>query len=62
MTLRAGRKVGRTLYRINPDGSESLIGMVDTPDLAHAIVQAVNASPEALSIIRETTKGEEGLA
>jgi hypothetical protein len=41
--LRAGRSVGRTLYECtasNPDGT--LVGMVDTPELAAEIVAAVN--------------------
>jgi len=37
--LRAGRKVGRTLYDVDTD---ALIGVVDTPELAAAIVSAVN--------------------
>lgn len=41
--LRVGRSVGRTLYRMLPDGSEELIGVVDTRELAGAIVAAVNA-------------------
>lgn len=43
LRLRVGRKVGRTLYRLNPDGSEDLIGVVDTRELAAEIVAAVNA-------------------
>jgi hypothetical protein len=41
--LRAGRSVGRTLYectRADQDGT--LVGMVDTPELAAEIVAAVN--------------------
>lgn len=34
LRLRAGRSVGRTLYQVNPDGTEQLVGMVDTPELA----------------------------
>jgi hypothetical protein len=45
LRLRAGTKVGRTLYRINADGSEDFIGAVDTPELAAQIVEAVNARP-----------------
>ncbi|WP_344896706.1 hypothetical protein [Actinomadura meridiana] len=41
---RQGRKVGRTLY-IHRSGSESgqLVGMVDTPELAAEICEAMNA-------------------
>ncbi len=35
---RRGRKVGRTLYR-----EDVLVGVVDTPELAAAIVNAMNA-------------------
>ena len=37
MTWRVGRKVGRTLY----DG-DTLIGVMDTPELAERVVEAVN--------------------
>jgi hypothetical protein len=43
LRLRAGTKVHRTLYRVHDDGTEDLIGMVDTADLAAHIVAAVNA-------------------
>jgi hypothetical protein len=39
MTWRVGRKLGRTLYR-----DEVLVGMVDTPEIATAIVDAMNAT------------------
>lgn len=38
MTWRVGRKVGRTVY----DG-DTLIGVMDTPELAARVVAAVNA-------------------
>lgn len=44
LTLRVGRKQGRTLYQVEPDGTETLIGVVDTPELAAAIADAVNAA------------------
>lgn len=37
---RVGRSVGRTLY----DADDQLIGLMDTPELARAVVEAVNAS------------------
>lgn len=43
LRLRAGRTVGRTLYRLLPGGGEELIGVVDTRELAARIVEAVNA-------------------
>lgn len=46
LRLRAGRSVGRTLYQVNPDGTEEPIGMVDTPELAALIVTAVNAASD----------------
>lgn len=41
---RAGRTVGRTIY-IHRGGSETgeLVGMMDTPELATTVVDAVNA-------------------
>ncbi len=39
---RTGTKVGRTIYAIGDDGTETLIGMLDTPELAAMFVQAVN--------------------
>lgn len=40
---RTGNKVGRTIYRVTdqyPDGE--LIGIMDTPELARKVVDAVN--------------------
>lgn len=37
MTWRVGTKLGRTLYR-----DEALVGMVDTPEIAAEIVDALN--------------------
>lgn len=45
MRWRVGRSVGRTLYiQIGEEGSKSdiLIGMMDTPELAQNVVDAVN--------------------
>lgn len=44
---RPGRKVGRALY-LHQDGAETgkLIGVVDTPELAAAICDAMNAVPD----------------
>jgi len=44
LRLRTGRTAGRTLYRVNPDGTETLIGVVDTRELAQQIADAVNAA------------------
>lgn len=46
LRLRAGTKVHRTLYRVNPDGTETLIGIVDTAELAAQIVAAVNEAAD----------------
>lgn len=46
MKLRTGRKVGRTLYEQrgpHPSDSDPLIGLMDTPELAQRVVNAVNA-------------------
>lgn len=45
MRLRTGRKVGRTLYLQRgdqPGDGDQLVGMMDTPELASAVVAAVN--------------------
>lgn len=45
---RVGRSVGRTVYRmVGNDASKSdqLIGVMDTPELARRVVDAVNAKP-----------------
>lgn len=41
MTWRVGTKLGRTLYR-----DEALVGMVDSPEIAAAIVEAMNEREE----------------
>ena len=46
-TLRTGRRTERTLFLVRPGDdrdADKLIGMVDTPELAAWIVEAVNAS------------------
>lgn len=46
MTWRVGRSVGRTIYRqVGPDATKAdeLIGLMDTPELARMVVDAVNA-------------------
>lgn len=40
MTWRTGRKLFRTLYEVSPDGTERLIGMMDTPELARLAAAA----------------------
>jgi hypothetical protein len=43
---RVGRKVGRTIYLQlgdQPGDTDLLIGMMDTPDLARRVVEAMNA-------------------
>lgn len=39
---RAGRSVGRTIYAVQPDGSEQLVGVMDTRELAAEVVEAMN--------------------
>jgi hypothetical protein len=39
MTWRVGRKVGRTIYE-----GDTLVGVMDTPELAALVVEAVNAA------------------
>jgi hypothetical protein len=44
--MRLGRKLGRTLYLGNGHGAwecDTLAGIVDTPELAREIMEAVNA-------------------
>lgn len=46
---RTGRKVGRTIYAQpgeHPDDNDPLIGVMDTPALAHEAVTAHNAHLE----------------
>lgn len=43
MSWRIGTKLGRTLYR-----DEVLVGMVDTPEIAATIVDAMNARDNEL--------------
>lgn len=40
---RTGRSIGRTIYRVNEDGSEEPVGMLDTAGLAQEFVDAMNA-------------------
>lgn len=45
LRMRVGSSVGRTLYLQRgeePSGLDDLVGMVDTPDLAHRIAEAWN--------------------
>lgn len=39
---RTGTKVLRTIYQVNPDGDDTLIGMLDTAELAAMFVDAAN--------------------
>jgi hypothetical protein len=40
---RTGSKVGRTIYIVTPEHPEGmLVGLVDTPELAQLVVDAVN--------------------
>lgn len=53
MTLRQGRKVGRTLYELagaEPSDDDVLVGVVDTPELAALIVAAVNQGDRLAAI------------
>lgn len=45
MTWRVGSSVGRTIYRqvgADPSKADVLIGVMDTPELARLVVDAVN--------------------
>lgn len=45
VTYRTGRKVGRTIYQQggeSPSDDDVLVGMMDTPELARAVVEALN--------------------
>ena len=48
MPMRVGRKLGRTLYFVTGEGPDKdlCIGIVDTPEIAAAICEAVNAYPD----------------
>jgi hypothetical protein len=45
--MRVGRTLGRTLY-----AADHFIGMVDTPEAARAIVDAMNALPALLAVVK----------
>jgi hypothetical protein len=48
---RVGRHVGRTVYRTRDDGGDDeLIGLMDTPELAQLVVDAVNAAQGAMTV------------
>lgn len=52
MKLRQGRRVGRHLYHQQgpePADTDPPVGMVDTPELAATIVQAVNERGDLLA-------------
>jgi hypothetical protein len=50
MTYRTGRHLGRTVYRVNPDGGpDELIGVMDEPYLGEMVVEALNARERVLS-------------
>lgn len=54
--LRTGRKVGRTIYvqlGVKPSDADGLVGMVDTPALAAALVRAYNAREEKHPVQRD---------
>jgi hypothetical protein len=62
--MRTGRTLGRTLYlRTGGDDwkADTCVGIVDTPELAEAIVAAVNADVRLREALRprdgETTPG-----
>lgn len=49
MKLRTGRKVGRTIYLqrgLEPSDNDELVGTMDTPELASAVVHATNYAGE----------------
>jgi len=55
MSWRTGRQLGRTLYR-----DEQLVGMVDTPEIAQAIVQAMNGQTYIAALRAENEKLHRG--
>lgn len=52
-TWRVGTKLGRTLYKDN-----ELVGLMDTPELARAVVAALNLV-EALHVAEQAKKDSE---
>ena len=60
---RTGRKVGRTIYAqpgADPSDEDILIGLMDTPKLAHAVVVEHNAARRARIDCAAALKGEAG--
>lgn len=49
---RVGRKVGRTIYR-----GDTLIGVMDTPELAREAVEARTRLARAVSLLEEAVQG-----
>lgn len=53
--FRVGRHLGRTVYRQlsdDPDGTDELIGMMDTPEWGRRVVEALNAAERARHVDR----------
>lgn len=61
MPFRTGRHLGRTVYRIDGDGVDTLIGLMDTPELGAEVVEALNARERVLAA-RERQRRESGEA
>lgn len=60
--LRIGRRVGRTIYiqrGEEPSDEDSLVGLVDTRDLAQLIVEAVNGRFKPPTIDEEMSHNED---
>lgn len=54
MKFRTGRKVGRTIYRQfgdEPSDDDELIGLMDDPHMAEAVVEGLNAQVEAANTL-----------
>jgi hypothetical protein len=54
---RVGRKVGRTIYYqtgTEPSDDDELVGVMDTPQLAALVVQAVNAADNIEAAMRDS--------
>jgi chromosome segregation ATPase len=59
MIWRTGRKVGRTIYaqqEWEPQDRDQLIGVMDTPELAQRVVDAVNAPTNDLAKLKMVTE------
>lgn len=55
--FRTGRAIGRTVYQVEEDGSERCVGLLDTPELARLMVDAVNGRLDVERASKDLRRG-----